>query len=127
MCTSCDCEIIVHIVVWPVEVKAIFLGFFLGCAGPSLLHTGFSLVVVSRATILFWCMDFSCCRAWVLRHTGFSRDLSGPGIEPMSPALAGRFLSTVLPGRDQDEFIFMIFNNKDHFNTNILYSTKLLL
>ena len=50
---------------------------------------------------------------------GFSRDPPGPGIEPMSPALAGRFLSTVLPGGYQNEFIFMIINNKDHFNTNI--------
>ena len=26
-------------------------------------------------------------------------DLPGPGIEPVSPALAGRFLTTVLPGK----------------------------
>ena len=26
-------------------------------------------------------------------------NLSGPGIEPMSPALAGKFLSTVPPGK----------------------------
>ena len=26
-------------------------------------------------------------------------DLPGPGIEPMSPALAGRFLTTVPPGK----------------------------
>ena len=27
----------------------------------------------------------------------FSRDLPGPGIEPVSPALAGRFFTTELP------------------------------
>ena len=69
------------------------------------------------------CGDFSCCRAWalgarasvVVAH-GLSScgswalehkfcscdswvscmwDLPGPGFEPMSPALAGRFLTTV--------------------------------
>ena len=28
-------------------------------------------------------------------------DLPGPGLEPMSPALAGRFLTTVPPGKPQ--------------------------
>ena len=34
-------------------------------------------------------------------------DLPGPGIEPVSPALAGRFISTVPPGRPMD-FIFIV-------------------
>ena len=29
-------------------------------------------------------------------------NLPGPGIKPMSPALAGRFLSTVPPGKSSD-------------------------
>ena len=29
-------------------------------------------------------------------------DLPGPGIEPVSPALAGRFLSTALPGKPRN-------------------------
>ena len=31
----------------------------------------------------------------------FSRNLPGPGIEPMSPALAGRFFTTEPPGKPQ--------------------------
>ena len=29
-------------------------------------------------------------------------DLTGPGLEPVSPALTGGFLTTVPPGRPQD-------------------------
>ena len=57
------------------------------------------------------CGGFSCCRARALGCRGFSRcgtrawlfcvmrDLPGPGSEPMSPALAGRFLTTGPPGK----------------------------
>ena len=38
-------------------------------------------------------------------------NLPGPGMEPMSPALAGRFLSTVPPGKSLNFF----FNNKKYF------------
>ena len=53
----------------------------------------------------------SCHRAWALEHIGFSScgilaklpcgmwNLSGVGIEPMSPALAGRVLTTCPPGK----------------------------
>ena len=61
---------------------------------------------------------FACCRSWALRCTGFSNcgswvqqlwlpaqllsgmwNLPGPGIEPMSPALAGGFFTTESPGK----------------------------
>ena len=56
------------------------------------------------------CSGFSCCRAWTLKHRLSSwgtsvpvphsmRNLPGPGIEPMSPAVAGRFLTTWPPGK----------------------------
>ena len=32
-------------------------------------------------------------------------DLPGPGLEPMSPALAGRFLTTVPPGKLRQIFV----------------------
>ena len=32
-------------------------------------------------------------------------DLPGPGIEPVSPALAGRFLTTAPPGRSTNPFL----------------------
>ena len=47
-------------------------------------------------------------RAWAqqLWHTGLVApwhvDLPRPGIEPMSPALTGRFLTTAQPGKSQD-------------------------
>ena len=57
------------------------------------------------------CSGFSCCKAWALGGKGFhicgSRtqlprsmwNLPGPGIKPMSPALAGRLSTTGPPGR----------------------------
>ena len=49
-------------------------------------------------------MGFSTCgaRAWLLRGMW---NLPGSGIEPVSPALAGGFLSTVPPGKSQDDFL----------------------
>ena len=32
-------------------------------------------------------------------------DLSGPGLEPVSPALAGGFLTTMPPGKPGDDFL----------------------
>ena len=32
-------------------------------------------------------------------------DLPGPGVEPVSPALAGRFLTTAPPGKSQELFL----------------------
>ena len=88
-----------------------------GCVGSSLLHVGATLRCCAWSS---YCSDFSCCRAWslgtqasvVVAH-GLSScgawallfcgmwDLPGPGIEPMSPALAGRFLTTAPPGKSQ--------------------------
>ena len=42
----------------------------------------------------------SSCGAWASLLHG-TWDLPGPGIEPVSPALAGRFLTTAPPGRSQ--------------------------
>ena len=71
---------------------------------------GPSLVADSRGYCSLWCAGFLLQRFLLLQttssgHTGFSssgeqdllphstQDLPGPGIEPTSPALAGRFLS----------------------------------
>ena len=37
-------------------------------------------------------------------------DLPGPGIEPMFPALAGRFLTTAPPGKSPRMFIYIYIN-----------------
>ena len=38
-------------------------------------------------------------------------DLPGPGLEPMSPALAGRFLTTAPPGKSSVGFLFISASN----------------
>ena len=75
---------------------------------------GLSLVVVSRGYPLLRCAGFSLRWLFLLwsmdsRHVGFSScgawasllcsmwGLPGPGLEPMSPALAGGFLTTAPP------------------------------
>ena len=47
---------------------------------------------------------FSSCGAWAQLLRGMW-DLSGPGIESMSPALAGGFLSTAPPGKSQSTYL----------------------
>ena len=58
-------------------------------------------VVVARG--LSSCVASSRAQAQYLWHTGLVLhgmwDLPGPGLEPMSPALAGRFSTTVPPGK----------------------------
>ena len=81
---------------------------------------GLSLVAASRGYSSLRCVGFSL--QWLLllqstgsRRVGFSScgagvlllcgmwDVPGPGIEPVSPALAGGFLTTVPPGKSQNE------------------------
>ena len=52
-------------------------------------------------------------RAWLLRGMW---DLPRPGIEPVSPALAGRFSTTAPPGKPQDYFLTEVIRRQclDH-------------
>ena len=104
--------------------------FIFGCFGSSLLREGFSLVVASGGYSSLWCAGFSLQWLLLLlivgsRHAGFSScgsqtlecrlsscgarasllsgmwDLPGPGLEPVSPALAGGSLTTEPPGKPQ--------------------------
>ena len=47
-----------------------------------------------------WALEhrLSSCGAWALLLRG-KWDLPGPGLEPVSPALAGVFLTTAPPGK----------------------------
>ena len=65
---------------------------------------------------------FSSCGSWALEHRLSSCgaraqllrgtwNLPGPGIEPMSPALAGGFLTTVPPGKSPHATIQMNFED----------------
>ena len=84
-----------------------FLKFIFGCTGFSFPCTAFSSC---RAQASLYCLF--CGRVWAPGYTGFSnsgmwtlwlwrmgciQNLSRPEIEPMSPALAGGFLTTGQP------------------------------
>ena len=89
----------------------------------SLRCTGFSLqwllllqawAVGMRASVVVarglsscgsWALEcrLSSCGAWAYLLPG-TWDLPGPGLEPMSPALAGGFLITVPPGKPRAHF-----------------------
>ena len=72
------------------------------CCGARALGTRASVVVArrpqsSRASVVIVCGLSSCgARAQLLCSMW---DLPGPGIEPLSPALAGGFLTTAPPGK----------------------------
>ena len=105
------------------------------------------LLVASGGHSLLWCAGFSLRRPLLLqstgsRHTGLSRcglralerrlsscgaraqllrgmwDLPRPGLEPMSPALAGGFLTTAPPGKP--EFLKSLESNMFSFFNKIL-------
>ena len=98
---------------------------------------GLSLVAVSRGYSSLRCAGFSLRWLLLLwstgsRHTGFSScglralehrlsscgtrasllrsmwDLLGPGLEPVSPALAGRFLTTAPPGKSLFHYFLIL-------------------
>ena len=99
--------------------RFIYLCIF-GCAGSSRL-CGLSLIVVSggysslecevgafslRRLLLLWSIGSRVCRlsscgVWTSCPGGMW-NLPRAGIEPMSPALAGRFLTTGPPGKPID-------------------------
>ena len=115
--------------------KFIYLIYlFLSVLGLRLLHANFLQLKQVRATLscgvqASCCGGFSCCGAWalgawasvVVAH-GLSScgawaqllhgmwDLPGPGLKPVSPALAGGFLTTAPPGKPNR----YIFNYKRH-------------
>ena len=90
--------------------------FIFACVGSLLLCTGLLWLRRAGATPCCrgWashCGGFSCCGAQAQGHTGFSScgtqahlphgiwNLPGPGIKPMSLALAGKFLTPGPPGK----------------------------
>ena len=106
-------------------LKFIYLFIFGGCVWVFIAAHGLSLVAASggysslrctdfslRWLLLLWstgsrCAGFSSCGTWALEHRLSSRgtwalllhgmwDLPGPGLEPVSPALAGSFVTTGL-------------------------------
>ena len=93
------------------------------CTGPSLLVCRLSPVVASggysgRGAQASRGAGFSSCSAWALEHTLFNscgaqawllhgmRNLPGSGVTPVSPALAGSFLTTRPPEKSQNAPFF---------------------
>ena len=75
------------------------------CCGARALGVWASAVVARGLTSCgSWALEcrLSSCGAWAWLLHGMW-DLPGPGIEPVSPALAGGFLTTVTPGKSQVE------------------------
>ena len=129
-CRSTGCPYrIIPLDLIPCTFKFTYL-FIFGCVGSSLLCAGFLQLQRAGATLpssagASHCGSFSCCgaqalgaRASVVVAHGLSRcgmraqllrsmwDLPRPGLEPVSPALAGGlFLTTAPPGKPS-QFIF---------------------
>ena len=100
---------------------------------------GLSLVVASRGYSSLWCVGFSLRWLLLLRSPGSRHagvcscgsralehrfrscgsrasllcgmwELPGPGLEPLSPALAGRFLTTAPPGKPDNVLLRKMYN-----------------
>ena len=126
--------------------KYIYL-FIFGCVGSLLLHTGFlqlwqaqashcsgfsccgARALGAWASVVVVCGLSSCdsravqcrlssCGSWAqLFHNMW--DLPGPGLEPVSPALAGGFLTTVPPGKSYQS-LFNEANDKEKYKFHII-------
>ena len=69
-------------------------------------HTGFSSCGTRASVVVAHGLSSCGSRAYLLRGMW---DLPGPGLEPMSPALAGGFLTIVPPGKSLTWIIFKVF------------------
>ena len=89
---------------------------FIAMRGLSLLvaNGGYSpvallgLLIAVASLVALGCMGFSSCSTQALLVQGMWT-LPGPGIEPASPALADRFLTTGPPGKSIDCFKIYLF------------------
>ena len=119
---SFNSEFLLILLVMPVERESSYY-LFIGWAGVFIAIWAFSLVAVRGSCLQLWSMGFSLLHLFLLqstgsRHEGFSScdfwalehrlsssstwvqllpglwGLPGPGTEPVSPVLAGRFFTT---------------------------------
>ena len=105
-----------------------YMQAFSSCGRRGLLFVGHGLLfeVLSLVEHGLRCMGFSicstraqCCGSWAqLLHS--MQNLPRPGIEPVSPALAGGFLSTVPPGTF--ELLFPYWSS--HSASGVLLESK---
>ena len=133
----------------------IYLLFIFGCVG-SVAARGLSLVAASRGYFSLQCTGFSLQWLLLLRSTGSRRmgfsscgmwalerrlsscgaraqllrgmwDLPGPGIKPMSPVLAGGFLTTAPSGKSPPLVLTDVNIQLDFYVIKILYYSNLYL
>ena len=116
--------------------------FIYGCVGSSFLCEGFSLLAASGGHSSSRCVGLSLSRTLLLRteHRLQTRRLSncGPraqslrgmwdlprtGLEPVSPALAGRFSTTAPPGKPLH--LFLNYFLKQESNKHLILYTKIM-
>ena len=105
--------IILHINIYYSVVYVVSYYLSIGCAGSSLLCTGFSLVAASRGHSSLWCLSWLWLLVvehglWgtqtsVLWHSGFvapqHMGSSWPRAQTHVPSLAGKFSTTGPPGK----------------------------
>ena len=109
--------------------KFIYLFIYLWLCWVFVSVRGLSLVAASGGRSSSRCAGLSLSRPLLLQSTGSRRagsvivahgpscsaamwDLPRPGLEPMSPALAGRFSTTAPPGKPSVHFLSTIINSK---------------
>ena len=63
-------------------------------------------------------VGFSSCGTWASLLRGMW-DLPGPGIKPVSPALAGRFLTIVPPGKSLEMCLLSLVHAGRHEESNL--------
>ena len=89
----------------PYNSKFTYLLIFFVCIGSSLLCMGFSLRwLLLLQSMGSRCAGFSSCGARAQLLCGMW-DLPRSGLEPVSPALAGGFLTTAPPGKPEQCFL----------------------
>ena len=104
--------------------------FIFGCVGSSFLCEGFLQLRQAGATLHRGARPLTIAASLVVEHRLLMRrlsscgsqaqllrsmwDLPRPGLEPVSPALAGRFSTTAPPGKPQN-IIILTFNQYKNF------------
>ena len=125
-------NLFIYFYFWLRQVFAAAHGFSLVAASgaySSLPCTGFSLQWLLLLRSMGSRRELSCCGLPALEHRLCSYgawaqllrgmwDLPGPGLEPVSPALAGGFLTTAPPGKSSYGYFYLftsIPTSKKHF------------
>ena len=109
--------------------------YFFGCVGSSFLCEGFLQLWQAGATLhrgarASHCRGLSCCGAQapdapalIVAHgpscSAACGNLPRPGLEPVSPALAGRFSTTAPPGKPHASFSYFPFSLQQNFVSHL--------